>query len=130
MGQWESGVTAPPVPICARFFKRNNEGWDNRIACVRVVVQKAIARLPHSKSADPGACEDYVVRINDGGLAWRDGTLRGIESDACARARQGFDCGCCGFMFVADFHCGEDWLRRLGDRNPIYILCFERLGAE
>ena len=33
-------------------------------------------------------------------------------------------------MFVADFYRGADRLRWLGDGNPIYILYFERGGAE
>ena len=33
-------------------------------------------------------------------------------------------------MLVADFHGGADCSRRLGDRNPIYILYFERSSAE
>ena len=55
--------------------------------------KKAAAGLPHSESEDPGAGEDYVVRIDYGSLAWGYGALRGIEGDARAEVRQGFDRG-------------------------------------
>ena len=60
---------------------------------VFVAAQKAAAGLPHSESEDPGAGEDYVVRIDYGSLTWGYGALRGIEGDARAEVRQRFDCG-------------------------------------
>ena len=86
--------------------------------------------LQKKELEDPGAGQDHVVGVEDGGLAWGDGALRGIESDAGARVGKRLDGGWSGFVLVANLYRGADWLRWLRDRNPIDGFDFERRGAQ
>ena len=76
--------------------------------CCKVATRRQ--PLQRRELADPGAGKDYVVRVNNGGLAWGYRALGRIKRDAGARVGKGLDGGGCGFMFVANFHRRTDGL--------------------
>src|SRR5882724_2205850 len=81
-------------------------------------------------SADPGAAEDRVAVVEDGGLAGGDGALRGIEGDARGCGVERLDGGGRGLVLVADF--GERANRggRLLAGKPIHAFDFADRLAE